>query len=143
MRLLFVLLISFVVLGCGGDADTRKSREERRQRRLRGDNDPVVVDPVNKPIDTSVGLGETQKLQVQARAAGMRELARSIRSGQVKDVWAARSQFEKFDQDSRNAFDGGLGVRFEKDLKTNDDSLPSTAADSFEKYATEIESILK
>lgn len=133
MRAILILLCCFVI-GCEGGSGERRPRRDRRKNR----DDTNIVQPVK-----AVGLGVAQQEQVKSRAQGMRQLAASVRDGTMKTVWDVNKTMKDADGKIRSKFDTDIGSRFEKDLSTSNDALPSNAADLFETYATELESILK
>ena len=138
------LILILTVVACGCDVPEQSDRQARRERRDSHRRRRVEPDePIVKP--TILGdVAEAQRLQITARATGMRELAAQYKAGTIKTVYDAHTLYLNNDRAARKQFDESLQKRLEKDLKqTASDDLPSNADVLFDAIAEEFETFIK
>lgn len=130
----YVLLIAILFVGCAEDSS---SRQERRQRRDRGES------PVVKPVQIdSASMTFAQIAELRLRVAGFRELATQCRNGSIKTMYDAVKVNVTNDKALRIAFDEALKLRMSKEFNSTmdkDSNLPPNADKVFDALADEID----
>jgi len=134
MRNVILFALLFTTIGCvePGEQGERKGPRRRRNRPA------PIVEPVKRE-----GFAEIGATHLKARIELMRKAASEIRAGNCATIRDVNTLILNGVRQIVDRTNDAMATRFENDLQTEDDKLPSNASELFDKYASELESLLK
>lgn len=136
---LIICVLASMCIGCDGPNATHERRERRRRGR---DKKEDIVKPVDPPVRS--GFAVMQATQIDSRVTMCKEIAAGIRDGSIKTMFDINKFINERQSSIGKNVNAELTKRLAADIQAADgDSLKPDAADKFDKYATEFDSVLK
>ena len=135
-RFILICLLGFT-LGCEGTGE----RPERPRRGRRHKPDTPIVEP-DKPVVKPGKFTASQKTQLASRATVFRDIAGHIRDGKIKDMYDINKAITESQVAAGTKFNASLSELFGDEIQ-DDNGLKSDAADKFDSYAAELETLIK
>lgn len=124
-----------ITLGCEGSVD----RENRPRRGRRHKPDTPIVEPTKNVVGKFTDM---QKAQIASRVTMFKELAAGVRDGSVRTMFDVNKAVTESQIAAGTNVNTAISERFGEEIQSGD-NLKSDAADKFERYAAELETLIK